>query len=160
VQVRILPSQFLLVCRDCCFLSGKAPNVETVAVSVDMGTPGFVFGVEANPFHATLAVGSDTVMPASFFFGHYPQVLASAVKTVVIQKDDFVSWPRLHELPMQILGVVLSGNFGVSNRIALTAVAFGTIAPVELGERVKIFVVNKNKLVLGKGDLLRHDVPP
>jgi len=91
VQVRIFPSQLLLVCRDCCFLSGKAPNVETVAVPVDAGAPVIAFRVVSDTFHAALAVGSDTVVSASFFFADDEQVLASAVQTVVIEKDDLVS---------------------------------------------------------------------
>src|SRR5215471_9825024 len=104
-----------------------------VSVSINIRAPGVAFRVIADPFHATLAVAPNTMMASCFFLADDLQVFSSTIQTVVIGKYNLESWWCRHDLPMEINQSISTVYFGMSNCIALLAVAFRTIAPAELG---------------------------
>ena len=84
MRILILQRRFVLGNR--LLLRVVSADMVAVSASVDVGTPGVVFRVIADPFHATLAVAPNTMMASCLFLADDLQVFASTVETIVIGK--------------------------------------------------------------------------
>src|SRR5262245_19353362 len=115
-----------------------------VSVSVNIRAPRVVFRIIAHALHATFAVAPNTMMPSCFFLADDFQVFSSTIETVVIGKYNLETWRCRHDLSMEINQSISTVNFGMTNRVALLAVAFRTIAPFELGKKWIIVIVNES----------------
>jgi hypothetical protein len=78
----------------------------------------------------------------------------------MVQEYCFVAFGRLHELAVEIDQPVTPVSLRVPDGIALLAVALGTVAPAELGQKREVGVIDDGGLVLGKWNCLHERKPP
>jgi hypothetical protein len=150
VQIGVFVPQLLLVGLFCLLLRVVGANVVAVAVPISVGTPAVGLGIITHTFDTALAVTANTMMLACFLLRDNAQVCTPAVEPVVIQKDYFLSFSWLHDLPVKINQAVLASDLGMPDCVTLLAVAFGTVAPAEFGKKRIVLIVNEDDLTLGK----------
>jgi len=157
VKVWILLLQFVLVCGLGLVLRAEGANVVAVTVAIDIRTPRLGLGVIADALDAGLAVAADLVVLTSFLLAYYFQVGSAAIKPIMIEKDDLVSFRRKKDLSVQVAQAVLAIDLAVPDGVALAAVTFWPVAPFELRQERIVSVVNKSNLSLGQWNSL-HEV--
>ncbi len=75
----------------------------------------------------------------------------------MIEENNFLSRPRLHELPVHVTQTVLALDLDMPYCIALAITAFGTVGPAILSEKRVVSIVNDGVLTLGEWNVT-HEV--
>src|SRR4051812_13279335 len=127
-------------------------NGPTAAISIDDGAPCVPVRVVADSFGLALAITTDAVVLTSFVLADNAQVGSPAVQLVVVQEDDLVSFWCGQDLAVEVAESVLAIDLAMANSVALPAITFGPVAPLELGKKRKVAVVNESDLILREGN--------
>jgi hypothetical protein len=154
VQVRILLLQLAFISRNGCLLGVIGADVVCNPVPVNVGDVGVAFRVILDAFDASLAIAPNPMVLAGLFLVHDLQIGPTAIKSVVIEEDDLVSWWCRQDLPVQVAEAVLSIDLAMPNGVALLGVTLRPVAPFEVVQKGEVFVIDEGKLILGKGNTL------